>query len=136
MYQFAQYTSLFFRSTSSFMTLLIAVERYLVVAFPLRCSNWFTIRRSRFFILSVVIFSLMMAIPRYSSTYVTENLLCKFVPNMEHLEYIIVTTSLEWYTLWYKRLKGFFNVIDFLVPLPLLLLINALTYYEVHILHL
>lgn len=112
------------------MTVIISFERYVVIAFPLRTLSWFTRRRTRVLALLSVLFSLTMAIPRYTSVYVGENRqFGRKVEATRNLEYLLMSTVLEEF--FYVTLKGFFNYVDFWAPLPLLLLFNGLVYFHV-----
>lgn len=125
----SHYFALLGRSGSSFMTILIALERYVVITFPYKAGMWFTHKRVLFSIFSVTIFSVTMGIPRFSSTYVSENKFSKNISAVKDMEYIIVGTKLGEF--WYVTVKGFFNQIDYWVPLPVLLVLNGLIYKEV-----
>lgn len=122
-------TSLFSRSGSSFMTVVITIERYLVVAHPLKTMNLFSMKRTRFVVLGVLVFAFLMAFPRYSSMSISENMFKQEIESVKDLEYTITGTKLTKF--WYVDMKGFFDQIDFWTPLPLLLVFNALIYYHV-----
>lgn len=123
----AHYFALFARSGSSFTTVLIAFERYLVVRFPDKARHWFTRAKTKIAVVCVAIFSLLMGIPRFS-TYAGK-VPAKDIPAVMDVDYLILGTP--WGHFWYGTMKGFFNQIDFWVPLPLLLLLNGLIYLEV-----
>lgn len=113
------------------MTVIIAVERYLVLVFPLKANEWFTRERIRLMAIFTMLFSCFMSFPRFSSIYIRENdaSVGKFVPGMENFKWIFFPTRLEYF--WYVSLAGFFDAVDFWLPLPLLLLFNGLIYMHV-----
>lgn len=129
LYTQGTYLALFAKSGSSWTTVLITLERYLVVAFPLRFSHWFTLRRSRILLFLVLVLAVLLGIPRFTSTYVTENRKFQDFESTKGLPFIILPTRLAFF--WFVTMKGFFNQIDFWVPLPLLLFFNALIYIHV-----
>lgn len=130
MYYYPLLTVLFSRSGSAFMTVVITVERYLVVAFPMKFGNWFTTKRTRVISVLVLIWALLMALPRCSSAIISRNTIGKYMERTKFLDYIIVSTPLEKF--WYFDMGGYFDVIDFWGPLPLLLLFNGLVYFHVN----
>lgn len=112
------------------MTVLISFERYVVIAFPTTTRGWFNLRRTKILALISVLFSMIMAIPRYTSEYVGRNNgFGRSVEATKNLDYLLMSTVLEEF--FYVTLKGFFNHIDFWAPLPLLLLFNSLIYFHV-----
>lgn len=111
------------------MTVVITLERYFVVAHPLKTMNLFSVKRTRFIVIGVLIFAFLMAFPRYSSMSIGENKFKQEVESVKDLEYMITGTKLTKF--WYVDMKGFFDQIDFWAPLPLLLIFNALIYYHV-----
>lgn len=112
------------------MTVAITIERYLAISFPFKARSWMAPKRAKFLIAAVVTFSTLLAIPRFTSMRVGKNVIGMDIePTKEH-EYLIMSSSLN--KLWYGTLKGGYNHIDFWLPLPLLILLNALIYYKVH----
>lgn len=111
------------------MTVVITFERYMVVAFPAKFGNWFTIRKTRFIVFGVWVWAIIMASPRFSSVYVTWNEDWRSVGATKNTDYLILSNA--WEKFWYFDLYGFFDQIDFWGPLPLLLLFNGLVFYYV-----
>ncbi|ODM99855.1 FMRFamide receptor [Orchesella cincta] len=122
-------TALFAKSGSSFMTVLITIERFLVVTLPTRAPSWFTASRCKLYCIGVLVFAFLMAFPRFSSVYVGRNYVGKNMNTTMNLEYIILSSPLDEF--WYVTMDGFFDQIDFWLPLPLLLLFNALVYFQI-----
>lgn len=129
LYYFGTFTAMFGRSGSSYMTVLISFERYVVVAFPMRTLHWFNLKRTRLLAMCSLIFALVMAIPRYSSVYVGVNEIGREIGATKNLDYLLLSTSLEEF--FYVTLKGYFNQVDFWAPFPLLLFFNGLVYFHV-----
>ncbi|CAL8103653.1 unnamed protein product [Orchesella dallaii] len=122
-------TALFAKSGSSFMTVLITIERFLVVALPSSAPNWFTTGKCKLFSVGVLLFAFLMAFPRYSSVYISTNNVGRNMDRTRELDYIILASIFNEF--WYGKMKGFFDQIDFWLPLPLLLLFNALVYFQI-----
>ncbi|CAL8103650.1 unnamed protein product [Orchesella dallaii] len=119
----------FAKSGSSFMTVLITIERFLVVSMPTRAPSWFTTGKCKLFSVGVLVFSFLMAFPRYSSVYISTNHIGRNINSTRELDYIFLPSIFNKF--WYVTMKGFFDQIDFWVPLPLLLLLNALLYLQI-----
>ncbi|CAL8103644.1 unnamed protein product [Orchesella dallaii] len=111
------------------MTVLITIERFLVVAIPSRAPNWFTTWKCKLFSAGVLLFSFLMAFPRYSSVYISPNHVGRNINSTKEVEFIILPSIFNEF--WYVTLKGFFDTIDFWLPLPLLLLFNAVLYLQI-----
>lgn len=111
------------------MTVLITAERYIVIAFPITSNTWFTKAKTKCLILSVFIFAILMAIPRFMSYQVVSSDHLKDIPSMSSFDYIVLGTAWEYF--WYVKMAGFFDKIDFWVPLPILLILNVLIYIEI-----
>ncbi len=83
------------RSTSFHLTVLITLERYLVIAYPLRSRTWFSPTRSKIQVIFILICVLILCIPKYSSMYISKNIYSDKeggldVPSLAKSEYIFV----------------------------------------------
>ncbi|CAL8084115.1 unnamed protein product [Orchesella dallaii] len=127
-------TMLLCRTASAFTTVLITFHNYLVIAFPLLSKTCSALRNTKVMAFAVLILSLCLAVPRFSSMYVTQNPYRENggldIPSLRNFSYIIESTDLN--TFWYGRLKGLHYQLDTWLPLPLLILFNLLSFYSVH----
>lgn len=122
---------MFFKSSFTLLTIAISLERYLVVAFPIQCRDFFSIRKTGWTIVFVIVFSLLLAIPRYLTVEVIENMEFLNISATKNTKYLMVASS--YHEFWYTNMNGIFNQIDDWFPLPILLLLNGLIYYHVRI---
>lgn len=112
------------------MTVLITLERYLIIAFPTRTRTWFTARNTKFLIAGVYFFtSVFLAFPRYTAFKIVPNDFGRHIPSLKSWSHIMVSTSLTHF--WYKTMGGYYSKIDYFVPLPLLLFLNLLVFIEI-----
>lgn len=119
------------RSGSTYITVFITVERYLVIAHPINSSRWFSARRTKLMALVVILAAVLINIPRISSLAVDYNHEGQRVPCLQDLDlkYILRSTALE--TFWYDSLGSVHYQIDIWLPFPILFLFNVLIYIEV-----
>jgi len=132
LFYFGTLTAFFGRSGSSFTTVLITVERFLVITFPIKTSNWFTVGKTKLYVFGIFIFAAFMAIPRFTSFAIDpieRYNIARDIPSLEGLDYVVQSTSLEEF--WYKSAGGFFDQIDFWVPLPTLLFFHILLFVQI-----
>lgn len=123
---------LFSRTASQFITVAITIERFLVITFPFATKDWFTPLKTKLICVLVFLFAFLLAIPRLTSRYVAENIWSKDgfdVPAVRDLPYILRSTRLN--AIYYKQLKSAHFYFDFWVPLPVLLILNFLSYLQV-----
>lgn len=112
------------------MTVLITLERYLIIAFPTRSRTWFTPRNAKFMIAATYFFtSVILALPRYTAFQIVSNDFGYDIPSLRSWSHVMMSTPLA--PFWYKTLGGYFSKIDFWVPLPTLLLLNLLVFIEI-----
>ncbi|CAL8109541.1 unnamed protein product [Orchesella dallaii] len=129
MYYMPFLLSLLGRTGSSYMTVLITVERFLVIRYPIKSGAWFTPTNTKLMTVGVAIFAVLLNIPRVSSLMLSRNDAGKDVPSLLHMEYIIRSTELEEF--WYHSLKSVHYLIDIMVPFPLLIIFNTLLFIEI-----
>ncbi len=111
------------RSFSFRLTLLIAFERYMVIAYPIKSRWWFSRTKSRLHVLLILFYVLMLLAPRYTSLYIGENIYGDQeggldVPSLSKFEYIFRPTRIH--SFWSGTLGASFdycvNFFDFWVP--------------------
>lgn len=117
------------------MTVAIAIERWLVITYPFQSRCWFTTQRTKLIAATIVVFASLLALPRFTSRYVTVNPYKSIehggyhVHGLHNMHYYISRTSLT--DFWRRTLKSVHYQIDFWVPLPLLLVFNLLSFHQV-----
>ncbi|CAL8103656.1 unnamed protein product [Orchesella dallaii] len=125
-------TAFFGRSGSSFTTVLITVERFLVITFPMRSSTWFTVRKTKLYAVGIFIFAAFNAIPRFTSFVIhpiERYHIARDIPSLKGLDYVVLSTVLEEF--WYRTTGAFFDQIDFWFPLPTLLFFHFLLFIQI-----
>lgn len=109
--------------------MLITLERILAIALPHKSVHWVTREKVKIRIGIVVLFALSLALPRFLSVYVTSNPHPKDVFSLQSWPYTMEPTSMEHF--WYRQMKGYFNAVDYWIPLPLLLIGNLIIYWKI-----
>lgn len=99
-----------------------------MITFPLKATQWFTLRRAKICAVGAFIFANFLSLPRFFSFSLVPNDF-RDVPSVSSFELIPVST--EFGKLMYGTLRGIHNQIDFWLPLPTLLVINLLSYRKV-----
>ncbi|ODM95686.1 FMRFamide receptor [Orchesella cincta] len=122
--------ALFGRSASTHLALLITVERFLVIAFPLRSRTWFTPVKTAWLAFGVSSTSVILNVPRFLNYKVTYNgyLGEDEILGVRDFEYLVRTTDA--YTLFYRTMGNAHGQIDFWMPLPILSLFNILSFIQ------
>jgi len=120
---------LFSRSASIFTAVYITIMSYFMIAFPVSANLWFTSRKTKGLALLVLFLSICLAIPRYSLVYIGANPFYKNeyfgICKLQKFPYLLKPTKLH------KPLNGVHNQIDYMAPLPLLVLFKFLSYLNV-----
>lgn len=122
------FTVIFAHTGSSFMTVLITIERFIVITFPLKARYWFTQGRAVYLVLFVLLLAISLNHQKFAGLYLEPNEF-KDIPSLQELDYIHRPTIYGKF--WYQTMKSLHNMIDYWVPLPLLLLFNFLSYLKV-----
>ncbi|CAL8084107.1 unnamed protein product [Orchesella dallaii] len=136
-------TVLFGRSASVFTTLLITIQSYLMIAFPVSSIRWFTSRSTKILSICVFIIAICLAVPRFSSMYIglnpyhdhavdhemNKNVEQFRVSGLHRFHYLILPTKMHRF--WYHTLNRAHMQIDFWLPLPLLIFFKFLTFSNV-----
>lgn len=127
----AHYFALFCRTGSSFMTILIAFERYIVVSNPVKAAIYITPVRVRVAVIFTGIFSLLIGLPQLLSMYVDVRITKLEVSTAQDIKDLVIDTPLG--SIWREANQTIpiVNQIDYWLPFPLLLLFNGLIYREV-----
>lgn len=119
------------RSTSFHLTVLITLERYLVIVYPLRSRTWFTRTKSKFQALFIVIYVTLLFMPRYTSIYVGENVFNKGkngmnIHSLDKFEFLFLPTTLHefWRNFLGESFDFYLQLVEFWAPNLCLLIFN------------
>lgn len=118
------------RTGSVYFTILVAVERYFVVVHPFKAKAWLNSRRPC--VITVVWFVLILLInlPWWLNSVIASQTLPWNAkgPLGKYPTIFVSTVFGRIYSRWLRRVHVF---IDFVLPLPLLLLFNGMLYWHV-----
>ncbi len=115
-------------SASSFVTVVIIIERYLVISFPFKFGKWFTSKRTKIITIIAILLPVLLGLIRLPCFKIVPNTMNSNITSVQQWKYIIVSTSL--YELVYLKF-GYIGILEFWIPFPLLLIFNGLVYYHV-----
>ncbi|ODM92588.1 Rhodopsin, GQ-coupled [Orchesella cincta] len=126
--------TLFGRTTSTYMAMLITLERFLVITFPIQTKQWFTSRKTTIMAVAVILVSILLNTPRFLMFEVVQkDDRYANITALQDFTYIIgVTHMFGWNTLclFLEKFGDANEHLDFLAPLPVLLVLSILSYYE------
>ncbi|ODM88978.1 FMRFamide receptor [Orchesella cincta] len=119
------------RTGSVFTTILVSIERYLVVVYPFRARIWLSGRRSLVLISVWLLGIILINIPWWLVSVLVDTNLDKFPKGkLSKYPYIYVATNFS--TGIYTWLRPIHDFVDFVMPLPLLLIFNALLFRSIY----
>ncbi|CAL8083983.1 unnamed protein product [Orchesella dallaii] len=123
--------ALFGRSASLNMALLITIERFLVIAYPIKSRVWFTLRKTTLVAAGVFVVSILLNGPRFFNYQITHNIYSgqNEITSLRDFDYLIGTTKIH--EIFYKTLPNIHGKIAFWLPWPALLLFNFLSIMQV-----
>ncbi|ODM88541.1 FMRFamide receptor [Orchesella cincta] len=125
------------RTTSMFLAVIITVERYCMVAKPLRAKEWFTVQKTKHMALIAGLLSLAANTPRWVDskwTYIGNKGDGRILPHHKLPGYDGYPYMLEYSDFgypFYDRYCELYFILDFLIPLPTLLFFNYMIYRQV-----
>ncbi|CAL8098103.1 unnamed protein product [Orchesella dallaii] len=128
--QIANMTFFFSRSLTTHQTVIITVYSFLGLSYPLRAREWFTWKRTIMLPLLPIFLAIILNFPRAGTSFVTENYYNESefdMPSLQGIDYISIW-RLKWWNIFYVAMFSVHEHIDFTIPLPLLLLLNFLSY--------
>lgn len=140
-FQYSQHSFLYSagRSLSINLTALITIERFMVIAYPIRSRACFSPLKARLQVLITVVYVILPLIPRYTSLYVGENIYSNHedglnIPSLATFEYIFRPTKLH--SFWSRTLGDSFDyylhLFTFCVPHSILLVFNVWSVMKVN----
>ncbi|CAL8097798.1 unnamed protein product [Orchesella dallaii] len=120
------------KSGSTAMTLLISIERFLAIKYPFRAKQWFTSFNTKSFAVLLLTAAVVSKFPKFfvirrePNIYRNGGLL---IPSIQDFQYILTITefalSVDPY-LW-----DIHTSLEYLLPLPAMLVLNTLSYIQV-----
>ncbi|CAL8112557.1 unnamed protein product [Orchesella dallaii] len=127
MHLFHKFTilTLLWRTASTYMAILITLERFLVLTYPFQTKKWFTSRSTLWLAFGVGILSIIVNIPRFLIFQVQPNNYLG-IRSLDDFSYLI-----GYITVISRKSKMIGDFFDFIAPLPILLIFNVLSYIKV-----
>lgn len=128
-YSLSLFGALYGRSGSVFTTVLITIERFLIITFPFKANAWFTLRNTKILAFIGFLIASLLNFPRflgYSVEY-NEN---QDISSIQDLEWVLKATTIGKFS--YGTLFGLHNQIDFWAPLPIIALFNLMSLWKVN----
>ncbi|ODM88979.1 FMRFamide receptor [Orchesella cincta] len=121
----------FGRTAAIYITILVAIERYLVVAFPIQSKSWLSPRKSQIYLSVVILLSILLTLPWILNTTIDKNNTA-LVPNttLANFPYILKATGFAINV--YPKMRLFQLVMNYVAPFPLLLFFNGLLYHSIY----
>ncbi|ODM88977.1 FMRFamide receptor, partial [Orchesella cincta] len=119
------------RTGSVYITILITIERILVVSYPLHFKTWMTSTRVRIILGLWLLFIVIINSPLWLNNVLVENETWKF-PGTEMSKFPYIFSDTTFATEIYSKILPWDTVIDSLLPIPLLLMMNGILYYAIH----
>lgn len=119
------------RTGAVYLTILVTIERYLVVAFPVKSKAWLTPFKSKIYVLIVLFITFLLDLPWIFNSTVAKNTYIALSPNtsLVNFPYILNGTSFSRYVYPKIRMSQLFA--NYVAPFPLLLIFNGLLYLSV-----
>jgi len=120
-----------------FLAVIINVERYCIVVKPLKAKEWFTVRKTKKFICIASFLALVANAPRWFDSKWTSMELKdngRFLPHHKlpsYDGYTYIVEYSEFAHIFYDKFCELYFVLDFMIPLPILLTFNYLLYRQV-----
>ncbi|CAL8072578.1 unnamed protein product [Orchesella dallaii] len=119
------------RTGSVYITILVTIERILVVSYPLHFKLWMTSIRMRTVIGFWLLFIVTINIPWWLNNALVENETWKF-PGTELSKFPYIFEDTHFAKHIYTKIAPWDIVVDSLLPIPLLLVLNGMLYYTIH----
>ncbi|CAL8141840.1 unnamed protein product [Orchesella dallaii] len=124
------------RTGSIFVTIMIAIERYIAVAFPLK--QWLTNKKARIHLIIVLIIVALVNLPWWLNKSLERNEMFQatdangnYTSDLSRFPYIYKSSYFA--NKIYRKFVLYHMLIDFASPFPLLLIFNGLLYRSIYI---
>lgn len=120
------------RTGSSYMTILVALERLLVVAYPLHFKTWMTRSRGLFIVTLWIVIIVTINSPWWLNTSLEKNPYVHKFPETDLTKFPYIFTDTWFAKNIYTKIIPWDTFADIFLPLPILLVINGLLYYQIY----
>lgn len=127
-YYISLFSAVFSRSGSTFTTVVITIERFLMITFPFKANSWFTLRNTHILSFAVFLIASILGFPRFFGYAVMYNE-HQDIKSVQDLKWVLKATTIGKF--WYRKLRALHNQIDFWLPLPTILFFNILSFWKV-----
>ncbi|CAL8073947.1 unnamed protein product [Orchesella dallaii] len=114
------------RESSICITLLITVERYIVVTKPLHATQWFTVRKTQVFCAIVVGIVFLLHAPRWFETRWRKIEPSNRIPPLDGFPYIMEFTPFGHF--YYEVIGPVYFILNYIFPILMLFIVNLLLY--------
>ncbi|CAL8072574.1 unnamed protein product [Orchesella dallaii] len=113
------------------ITILVSIERYLVIAFPVESKAWLSPTRSILYILSAISVAILLNISYFTNTTVIENNV-SFSPNTTLANFPYILNGTEISRKMPHQMKFGLMLMNYVAPFPFLLIFNGLLYKAIY----
>ncbi|CAL8072564.1 unnamed protein product [Orchesella dallaii] len=121
----------FGRTTAIYITILVAIERYLVVAFPIQSKSWLSPLKSKIYLTIVIFLSILLTMPWILNTSISKTNTA-FVPNTTLANFPYILKATDFGIKMYPKIRLFQLIMNYVAPFPLLLFFNGLLYRSIY----
>ncbi|KAG4072237.1 hypothetical protein HA402_005959, partial [Bradysia odoriphaga] len=121
------------KTGSEYLTILITIERWLVVKYPISFKLWLTRRRSLFVVSIVLLWIILINCPLLLNFFsLTKNKYYNREPVTSFSKFPYVYDETWFSKAIFHKLLPWNTIFDTVLPVPLLLAFNAPLYFEIH----
>lgn len=119
------------RTGSAYITILVAIERLLVVSHPFPFKMWMTRNRGLFLIVIWLAIILTINCPWWLNVALEKNLYVESFPNTELAKFPFIFTETWFAKHVYVKVMPWDTFVDHFLPVPVLLILNGLLFYKI-----
>jgi hypothetical protein len=121
---------------SVYATVLLTLERYVAVCWPLKARSWLRPRRTAFLTLAVLLFSVLLNIPRWFEAAGSVTTFITFDPDGYSLRWKLERRSVASNVLLHESYRKYYHgwawvTLMYAVPIPLLTFLNYKIWMDV-----
>ncbi|CAL8070679.1 unnamed protein product [Orchesella dallaii] len=114
------------RNFSTLITVLITIEQFLVIAFPIRSKTWFTSGKTTLLALFTIFVAVFLNFGRYFGNNVEANIY-RNIESLENFEYLLLEGESPVFYIISDDINPIL-LLEFWAPLPILLVFNGLSF--------
>jgi len=133
-FQISNHVFILGRTASLYFSILVTIQRYLLVAVPMKAKTW--LKNSRLHcsiaLISLLVFSIALNLPWLTKSFVDENEVYNWETNstLGDFPYVIKRNE-DIAEIWGRPLQDVLVLLKSIVPFPILLVLNGLLYFSV-----